>query len=561
VADRFACLADPPSSWRPSLPWWTWGLLLGVTVAVYANSLPNGFHYDDVAVVLQNPAVQRIERLPEHFWSITIGNQEGTPSYRPLVMVTYGLNYWLGGPNPVGYHAVNIGLHAAASVLVVLVMWSLIGRATPAFFAGAVFALHPIQTEAVNYITARSSLLYTLWSLIALWSFVRFRATGRGVALAGSAAAYAAALLAKEAAVAVPVLLVGYDVIVRRCGRRNLWGWVPPHLVFAGLTLAYLTLRAGMMAELMPPATHGNALTAGLTFAAVVAKTVSDQLAPIHLSIAHPFDPVHEIAARSLGAVALCLGFAAVAAFARRSASAVAYAALWFPVALLPVAALPLITKLALYQENRGYLSAVALCMVAGPLLAWCWESGEGRRVHSAARRIGVLVLFGVMALAVVSRNMDWRDGVRLWSHELSLRPNSQLAYVNLGGAYQARRDFPAAADVYRRALERYPENGLLHNNLGVVYRAGGDLDRAADEFRAAIRVRPMFALPYYNLGLILYDRGARHEALAAFVRFLELAPGQPGTGSNIQQAQLLVRELQGSVAGPGTDSGGAPRD
>jgi tetratricopeptide (TPR) repeat protein len=114
---------------------------------------------------------------------------------------------------------------------------------------------------------------------------------------------------------------------------------------------------------------------------------------------------------------------------------------------------------------------------------------------------------------------------------------------------------------VYRRALERYPENGLLHNNLGVVYRASGDLDRAAEEFRAAIRVRPMFALPYFNLGLILYDRGARDEALAAFVRFLDLAPGQPGTGSNIQTARFLVRELQGSVAGPGTDSGAAPRD
>jgi tetratricopeptide (TPR) repeat protein len=143
----------------------------------------------------------------------------------------------------------------------------------------------------------------------------------------------------------------------------------------------------------------------------------------------------------------------------------------------------------------------------------------------------------------------------------LALRPNSQLAYVNLGGAYQSRRDFPAAADVYRRALEHFPENGLLHNNLGVVYRASGDVDRAAEEFRAAIRVRPLFALPYFNLGLILYDRGARHEALAAFLRFLELAPGQPGTGANIQKAQFLVRELQGTSAGSGADSGAVPRE
>jgi len=360
--------------------------------------------------------------------------------------------------------------------------------------------------------------------------------------------------------VAVPVLLVGYDVIMRQCGRRNLWRWASPHLVFAGLTVAYLALRAGMMAELMPPVTHGNVLTAGLTFAAVVVKTFSGQLIPINLSIAHSFMPVHEITARSLGAVVMCAGLLVVAARGRRRAPVLAYAAWWFPVALLPVAALPFITKLALYQENRGYLSAVALAMVVGPLLAWCWETDGPWRGRLGARRAVVLALFAVMAVAVVSRNAVWRDGVRLWSHELALRPNSQLAYVNLGGAYQAQRNFPAAADVYRRALERFPENGLVHNNLGVVYRASGDLDHAAEEFRAAIRVRPMFALPYFNLGLILYDRGLRHDALAAFLRFLELAPGQPGTGANVQQAQHLVQDLQGGAAGPGTVSGAPGR-
>jgi tetratricopeptide (TPR) repeat protein len=131
---------------------------------------------------------------------------------------------------------------------------------------------------------------------------------------------------------------------------------------------------------------------------------------------------------------------------------------------------------------------------------------------------------------------------------------------VNLGGAYQAQRDFQAAADIYRRALERFPDNGLLHNNLGVVYRASGDLDRAAEEFRAAIRVRPMFALPYFNLGLILHGRGLRDDALAAFLRFLELAPGQPGTGANVQQAQRIVQDLRGRAAPPGGVSGAQSR-
>ncbi len=106
MAARFSGV-DPPHAAAPPIPWWGWGLFIGLTLAVYANSLPNGFHYDDTSTILQNPAVQRIERLPEHFWSVTVGKQEGTPSYRPLLMVSYALNYWWGGTRPEGYHVVN----------------------------------------------------------------------------------------------------------------------------------------------------------------------------------------------------------------------------------------------------------------------------------------------------------------------------------------------------------------------------------------------------------------------------------------------------------------------
>ena len=522
--------------------------MFGATIAVYANSLSNGFHYDDKSMIIQNPAVQDAARLPEHFWSVTIGNQEGTPSYRPLVMATYSLNYWWGGADPEGYHVVNIVLHATASGLVVLLLWHLTQHALAALFGGVVFALHPFQTEAVNYVTARSSLLYSATALGAAWAFVRYRASGRMGWLIGSTIAYTASLLTKEAAVAVPLLLIGYDLIVRRCEWSALRQWIRPHVPFLVLTVAYIVLRRVMMGDLMPAAYHRDVVTVGLTFAAIVAKTLTAQFLPTVLSISHPFGPMRHLTSQALAAVAVFASVLVAVGVCRRRAPLLAYAAAWFPVALLPVAALSLITTLALYQENRGYLSLVGLALVAGPFLAWWWEDrGKGAQWWVLPRRAVVLALFGAMAIAVVAQNRVWRDDVSLWRHALRHAPGNQEAYVNLGAAYQARGEFAAAAEVYRAALERFPTNSYLYNNLGAVYLSVGDRDRAADAFRDAIRLSPLFAMPYFNLGRILQDNGARDEALRTYRRFLELAPGQPGAAPYIPRVRQRLAEIERS--------------
>ena len=560
-AARFAAVDPPPAVWHPPIPWWAWLLLVASTLAVYANSLPNGFHYDDGSMIVTNPAVHGLDRLPSHFVSTTAGNEEEQPSYRPLVMATYVLNYAWGRTDPTGYHVVNIGLHLATACLVILLGWNLTGDRLAAFLGGLLFALHPIQTEAVNYITARSSVLYSAAALAAVVLFIRYRRSPRPGMLAWASLSYAAALLSKEAAVVVPVLLVGYDVIVRRCGRRDLVRWLRPHAVFALLTLAFLALRRTLLGAATLPAAHGDPLVAMMTVAAVVKKTLVGQLAPVSLSVSHAFGPTRVVNADALLACGLLAALLVASATLRRKAPLAAFAAWWFPVGLLPLAALPMITSLALYQENRGYLSTVALAMLAGPVMAWWWGA-DGRAIGedvtaersepvavSGARwlRRGLLVgLFAVMAVAVVQRNPVWRDDLTLWTDVLNKAPGNQAAYVNVGGGHQARGDLHAAAEVYQRALERFPNNGILHNNLGVMYRSRGDLDRATKAFQAAIRTTPGFAMPYFNLGLILQGAGDRREAIIAYERFLELAPGQQGTVPHIRKARERLSALRG---------------
>lgn len=541
---------SPPESWRPPLPWWTWVLLAVSTIAVYANSLPNGFHYDDQSMIVNNPAVHDLDRLGSHFVSVAVANEEGTLSYRPLVMASYALNYAMGAANPIGYHIVNIGLHVVVSGLVLLLIWHLTAHALGAFWGGLLFALHPIQTEAVNYITARSSIMYSAGVLTAVLLFIRYRREGGAWRLGAASSAYAAALLAKEAAVVVPLLLLAYDALARR-GAGLPPGWLRAHAPFWLLTGGFVFLRWALMGGVVPPAYHSDLHTVGLTFAAIVTKTLGGQLLPIDLSLSHPFGPTRQWTPAALGSVVVLVSMVTVGVLARRTAPLAALAALWFPTALLPVAALSLITTLALYQENRGYLSAVAVAMIAGPVMARWWGEGgtalvgkTGRTVQTL-RRAALIGVFGLMAVAVVQRNPVWRDDLTLWSDVLVKAPMNQAAYINVGGQYQARGDLRAAAAVYQQALTRFPGNGFLHNNLGAIYLAHGDLARAAEEFQAAVRLTPGFATPHYNLGLILERTGFREDAIAAYERFLELAPGQLGTAPTISRARQRLIELR----------------
>ncbi|MEO5656407.1 MAG: hypothetical protein ABIO65_10880, partial [Nitrospiria bacterium] len=324
---------SPPASWRPPLSWRAWTLLTVSTIAVYANSLPNGFHYDDLSMIVNNPAVHDLGRLGSHFVSVTAGNQEEEPSFRPLVMASYVLNYAVGSTNPVGYHAVNIGLHVVMSAFVLLLVWQLTANAHGAFWAGLFFALHPIQTEAVNYITARSSIMYSAGSLAALLSFIRYRRDGGWWRLGTGLLAYAAALLSKEAAAVVPLLLVAYDVLSRR-GSGSRTRRIMAHVPFWLLTGGFVLLRQTILGSVIPQAVYNDRLTVGLTFAAIVSQTLAAQLVPVDLSLSHAFGPIRQLSPAALVPVAVLVAMAGVSVFARQALPLAALAAAWFPTTL-----------------------------------------------------------------------------------------------------------------------------------------------------------------------------------------------------------------------------------
>lgn len=534
--------ADHPAPGGRGGRWGAWtaaGILgcLPLIVLLYANGLHGPFQYDDRHTIVDNARL-RAGAVDGSWWGAWAA-EAGGGHYRPLTSLTYALNHRFGGLDPVGYHAVNVALHWAATAVLMALIGTLAGHPAPAVAAGLLFAVTPANSEAVNYIAARSSILASLWYAVSVWAFVVFRraqARGRRGALAAlGAAALAMSALAlglgsKEIAVTAPLLWVCYDLgWSRGIGWR---AWLLPYAACGALLAGYFLLTGyhGAVLAALAGAQPGtrDVWSNAWTQLAAFPHYVTTFMWPFRLSVLHDV-PVYDVPWR-LAVVAGAVAFTAVIVWGahwlirtddeRRSAG---FLLLWFPVALLPTLAYPLNV---IFQEHRGYIGWMGVSAAVG-LAGWAayrrTEPGSAiRRALPAAGCVALLVL----ALATVARNPVWGDEMRLWADAAAKAPGSPVAHLNLGAGYARRGDAPRAIDAYRRALELAPDYRLAYFNLGTLYQGRGDYARAREALEAAVRLDPGAPEPLAVLASIygaLGDAARADETLVRAVKAVEV--------------------------------------
>jgi len=411
-------------SWRRP---WPASLLLLAVLAAYANAFGGSFQFDDFKVIVRQPAVHSLVA----WW-------DSMPGIRPLLKLSYALSWTAAGGGTPAFHAVNVALHAANVLLVAAVLeelWRRIGIADAGFaaFAGALlFALHPAHTEAVTYLSGRSSSMMAFFYLASVFAYLR------GGPRWLSPALFLAALATKEAAVTLPFALLLCDALDPRrpLDLRRQW----PHwlVLVAGLALmaalpryremleTSLALRS--FAEQWQLQLGAIARHAGVLILAVP-PNIDPQVAPL------------PAAAGFAVLAAIGVGFALV-----RAQPWHAFALLWFFLHLAPTNSL--FPRLDAVNDRQLYLASIGPLALAGLALALVprW-------------RVAILTLLAViLGAATALRNMDYRSEAALWSATVEQSPRSARAWNNLGYARQleGRRDEACAG--YDRALRIDPQ-------------------------------------------------------------------------------------------------------
>lgn len=397
---------------------------------------------------------------------------------RPLTYVTFWINYAIGGKSPVGYHAVNLAFHLAAVWFALGALKLLLPERT-AWVAAAIFAVHPLQSEAVNYIFARSTLLMAVFCLLSLRDWLQGR-TWRAVAWFGLA------LLSKEEAVAWPLFLVLLRVPVPKA----------PIAAMLGLSLA-AGARVAFMAAATPGSGAGSQAGIGAweyfwTQGLVILRYFAMAIVPVL-----PYRIESPIAVGVYWWAWLALAACAIwAAIHRKKAGVWILGAL---VLLLPSSSI--FPAADLSADRRMYLPLLPVAVFLTLFIP---------RVH--------YVLFALAAISAI-RTWDWLDAERFWRYQAlggSVRSQVQLA---------REVELVEAREILERAKNNNPENALVASELGRVYLTAGHPDKALAEFGRALASAPDNPQALSNRGVALILLKQTDAARADFERALAIDP------------------------------------
>ncbi len=517
--------AEPTPFWVRPLPA---VLLLSVlTVLIYLNSLQNEFVFDDIGLVVNHSGIRDLRNIPRFLGA------HGRLAYRPLRTASYAIDYFFFGLNPAGFRAINIALHVLNATLVFFLFRILLRNPRPALLAAIVFAIHPIQTESVAYISGRRDLLFALFYLLGFASYVRYRETDRVRYLYLAGFAYLLSLLSKEMAISLPLLCLCYDVVRSIPAAEGKSPLSPLQAVAEGVrtavrrhTLLYAVGTAGLLFLVwyyvyrINPSQQRTMYGGGLgptlmTSARIVVHYLKLLIFPVTLSADYSYNafPV----SRSLGDPRTLFALAILGAVAwgllrlLPSARWAAFGGLWFFVTLLPVS--QIIPHHEMMAEHYLYLPSAGIFLTAGVLLDR-WLAQGRRQVAIASAFILVVVL---LSARTVVRNLDWRDSQTLWTKTLQTSPESARAHINVGELALRKGHTLQAYREFQEAIRIQPDDAINRDNLGIVLLRHGLLDEAEQQFREAIRILPWFPKPHVNLGLIYLNRRQLDEAEQEF--------------------------------------------
>jgi len=452
---------------------WRWLLVLVAASFPYLNGLDNSFHDDDEHAIVRNHHLRNLANIPTFFVdSSTFSAEPGKGMYRPLVQTTLAANYALGQYSPSGYHLVNIGFHALACVGLFFLARLFVPGPT-ALAVGLLFAVHPIHTQAVNYISSRSELMAACGVVWALWAALSGR-NRLGLAL------FALALLSKSIGFQfIPLLLL---VVVGK-GIESRFGWRrwAPFLGVGALYLIVISvdgfLPSSLAQDVRP---FGTQLATQVKVITLYLKLMT---MPVSLSIEHGIVPASGVALEIMLPLLFLLSLVgwSVVALRRDRASfdgagdGVGIGGVWFFLALAVTTLVPL-TVLA--SEQRLYLAVMGALIAMSALVS-----------HRPLRRGGRVVFtvaLCVMVVIVSSRNRLWESELSLWSDAESKAPSSSRVLANLALALHQQGDRARAGDAYRRALQHTPHSARTWSNYASWLEEEGEWGQAEQAYLRA---------------------------------------------------------------------------
>jgi tetratricopeptide (TPR) repeat protein len=536
-----------PARWLPPV------IVVLVTLRVFASSLSGDFlNWDDTTNFVDNPHYRGLGRTNLE-WMFT------TPHlsvYQPLSWVSWGVDYFLWGMDPRGYHLTNLLLHAANTFLLYWVTLRLFNLALPlpaeptgekrdarvfAAFAALLWGIHPLRAEGVAWISNRSYLLPVFFALLSLLGYLRAREHPSDDPrcrryFLGALFFFACSLLSKAIGLALPLVLLLLDRYPLKRA-RSLYALVREKIPFLLLSAAaagaalWAKAESGRVPDLTGYSMEARLCRAFYGFTFYLNKT----LLPRTLSPAYPIPgPLEWNRMIFLGPILAACGITAAAWLLRKRWPSLATAWGSHLLLLLPVSGLAQY-EAQIARDSYTYLACMGWSIWGGGILLFLWRTCS--RKGPAARRlgrVGTILLIGPLAfLGYLAERQTriWHDSERLWEHALKVNWQTAVAHNNLGAVRVDQGRLEDALAHYRASLRFEPNRPSSYNNIGNVLIEQGKWDEAIEQLQQSLalaeKLRTPYPLAHHNLAIALERKGNWEGALDHYHQALELQPGQ----------------------------------
>jgi tetratricopeptide (TPR) repeat protein len=520
-----------------------------VTVAAFWNSFEGAFVFDDGLHIVENPRV----RLLTPPWAPLLGTT------RPLIQGSMALNYAMGGLDPWGYHAVNLGLHLGGALLLFGLLRRLFERFTAtrdaatglAMTVAALWAVHPLQTESVTYVIQRAEVGMGLCVLLTLYSLLRASESPRpGRWLALSLGSCLIGFGFKPIMAMTPLLAWVFDRAFIGGGFGAAFRARRSYYIALASTPAVLPLLlAGSVAEWKTTAGFACRDVSWSDYAATQPEVILHYLKlsfwPDTLCLDYGWPVQHSILVIALTST-IILSLVALTVYGMRRAPAWGFLGAWFFINLAPTSSFVPISDLAF--EHRIYLALAAVICAAVIAAHWAMTRflPAARSLVAPATAAAVIALY---ASFTVARNADYHSELRIATTNVLAAPGNPRAHGNLGRQLALFGNLDGACREFKKAIELKPDYAMAYANYGQALLDKGEPGRAQDFLEKATELKPEDWTAHNKLGMARFRVGQDQKAATSFQSALRLCPESAEVHFNMATALRRAGDLKQSIA------------
>ena len=496
-------------------------VLFSAVIVCYSSVLNAGFVWDDEHIILQNPLV----RAP--LWAFQMFKQDIVNSgfsytvyYRPVQILSYAIDYRIGGMSPFVYHFTNIMLHFLNSVIVFLLAYKLTRIKAVALLTGFIFAVHPVQTGAVAYISGRTDLLFFLFGFLSMYFYVLFREKKDYGFLAAGVVSLCMSFFSKEAAIIFPFLCLFMDMaVLSKRDKFEILCHVPNFAAAGVCAFVHGIVSGGAYGNIFPGI--GGLAVRSLQAVRMTGDFLVMGVFPYFLRMRHSVGAAGEKAAV---AFILLAGVITAVVLLKDRRRILLFAAGFFLIALVPF--LIVVGAFEVFAEHWMYLASFGLFLFVSSVLV---------RVYSSVKPLvkGILLAIIYAGLVFYSagtmvQNYHWTDDVSLSDQVLGFSDKDAVALHYKAVSLLKSGKEEKSLKIMKKVTEYHPADARAWYLRGRMELAAGNAQQAESAFKKALDIQPGYDNAYFGLALAELSQNREKEGMGYIGRALEINPRHP---------------------------------